>query len=217
MRVGWQVITSVFMKIKMMLVQWPHGPSPGRFYLNRRSSSTKAGPGSYSLSVTKRKKALQCWKKVGKMLKDLLDLGIDLVCFGVDTSSQDSKMIGEGKTTSFMKEMPDLLSKLYSFYEFESCTQEKDYRDVKELHKLCQEHMNKLYNQAMGKQGPFPYKVVANGSIIVTGLPANVLPVKSLSNYGEQKLSSSLCFVQNQLFSFEMEILTVKKESHNSL
>ena len=57
-------------------------------------------------------------KKVGKMLKDLLDVGIDLVCFGVDTTSQDS-MIGEGKTTSFMKEMPDRLSKLYSFYEFE--------------------------------------------------------------------------------------------------
>ena len=86
-----------------------------------------------------------------------------------------------------MKEMPDLLNKLYSFYEFESCTQEKD-RDVKELLKLCQEHMKKLYNQAMGKKGP----VVANGSIIVTGLPANVLPLKTLSNYGEQKLSSLL-------------------------
>ena len=58
-------------------------------------------------------------KKVGKMLKDLLDVGIDLVCFGVDTTSQDSIMIGEGKTTSFIKEMPDRLSKLYSFYEFE--------------------------------------------------------------------------------------------------
>ena len=46
-------------------------------------------------------------------------MGIDLVCFGVDTTSQDSIMIGEGKTTSFMKEMQDLLNKLYSFYEFE--------------------------------------------------------------------------------------------------
>ena len=113
------------MKIKMILVQWPHGPSPGRFYLNPRSSSTKAGPGSFSLSVTKKK---LCY---GKMLKDLLDVGIDLVCFGVDTTNQDSIMIGEGKTTSFMKVLPDSLSKLYSFYEFESCTQEKD-RDVKE-------------------------------------------------------------------------------------
>ena len=125
------------------------------------------------------------------MLKDLLDVGIDLVCFGVDTTSQDSIMIGEGKTTSFMKEMPDLLNNLYSFYEFESCTQEKD-RDVKELRKLCQEHMKKLYNQAMGKEGPFPYKAVGNGSIIVTCLQANVLPLKTLSNYDEQKLSSLL-------------------------
>ena len=46
------------MKIKMILVQWPHGPSPGRFYLNPRSSSTKAGPGSFSLSVTKKKALL---------------------------------------------------------------------------------------------------------------------------------------------------------------
>ena len=68
-------------------------------------------------------------KKVGKMLNDLLDVGIDLVCFGVDTTSQDSIMIGEGKTTSFMQEMQDLLNKLYSFYEFGSCTQEK-HRDV---------------------------------------------------------------------------------------
>ena len=78
------------MKIKMMLVQWPHVPSLGRFYLNPRSSSSKAGPGSFSLSATKRKKALLLLKKVGKMLKGLLDVGIDLVCFGVDTTSQDS-------------------------------------------------------------------------------------------------------------------------------
>ena len=39
------------------------------------------------------------------MLKDLLDVGINLVCFGVDTTNQDSIMIGDGKTTSFMKEM----------------------------------------------------------------------------------------------------------------
>ena len=52
--------------------------------------------------------------------------------------------------------------------------------------------MKKLYNQATGKQGPFPYKAVANDSIIVTGLPANVLPLKTLLNYGEQKLSSLL-------------------------
>ena len=89
-------------------------------------------------------------KKVGKMLKDLLDVGIDLVCFGVDTSSQDSIMTGEGKTANFVKEMSDLISKLYSFYEFESCTQEKD-RDVKELCKLFQEHMNELCNQVTKK------------------------------------------------------------------
>ena len=77
--------------------------------------------------------------------------------------------------------------------------------------------MNKLYNQATGKEVPFPYNPMANGNIIVTGLPAYVLPVKTLSIYGEQKLSSSLCFVLNQLYSFKMEILTVKRESHNSL
>ena len=54
-------------------------------------------------------------------------------------------------------------------------------------------------------------KAMANGSIIVTGLPADVLTLKTLSNYGEQKLSSCLCFVQNQLYSFEMEILTSQK------
>ena len=49
---------------------------------------------------------------------DLLDVGIDLVCFGVDTASQDSIVIGEGKTANFVKEMPDLINRLYTFYEF---------------------------------------------------------------------------------------------------
>ena len=139
----WQVITSLFMKIKMMLVQWPHVPSLGRFYLNPRSSSSKAGPGSFSLSATKRKKGSAIAEKSWENAKGSSGCGNrpGLLWGGHNQPGLYRRASPqESKPTSFMKEMPDLLNKLYSFYEFESCTQEKD-RDVKELRKLCQEQM----------------------------------------------------------------------------
>ena len=39
-----------------------------------------------------------------------------------------------------------------------------------------------------GKKRNFPYKDVMTGKVLVTGLPAEILPLKPMSYYGHDKL-----------------------------
>ena len=49
-------------------------------------------------------------------------------------------------------------------------------------------HILSISAKACGKTMQFQYKKVVDGSVIVNGIPPQLLPLKTMSNYGVQKL-----------------------------
>lgn len=126
-------------------------------------------------------------KKVGKMLQELKDSNIDLVCLGVNKTSGKQVMIGDGEAAHFFEGRPQVLSDLVSSFALD-LPRVKTKIDLQELRNKAQGHMNNLYAAASGHKVAFPYKQVRNGKIKVTGLPKEVLPLRAVSHYGEEKL-----------------------------
>lgn len=103
---------------------------------------------------------------------------MNLVCVGFD---DDDKVIilGEGKVGNHIRNQPTLLNHLLGHKRSntidpvsDSCT------SLKELKKMAQAHMNKLYVSATGKQVPFPYKGIQEGRMTVAGFPDSILPIR---------------------------------------
>ncbi|XP_055955873.1 uncharacterized protein LOC126815859 isoform X2 [Patella vulgata] len=64
--------------------------------------------------------------------------------------------------------------------------------DVRNIRKRAQEHFNQLYASATRSSKTFPYKAVDCGTIIIEGLPDELVPLKVPSKYGIAKLKKML-------------------------
>lgn len=132
-------------------------------------------------------------KMLNQQLAELAELGVDLAAVGVDSSDGKLLISGTGKSAFFFRTRPNITNELYAHLSLGmgkgACEgDEGANHDKKKLRVKAQNHMNHLYSQACGKEDKFPYKNVRDGKILIRGFPDTLLPIRTVSNYGEDKL-----------------------------
>ncbi|XP_033736448.1 uncharacterized protein LOC117324633 [Pecten maximus] len=126
---------------------------------------------------------------------DMLQLarhGVTMACLGVDGIDQSTIFIGSGKAEQYFQDKNDILEKLHRFCVEDTPVLSVEQENTKSLRKRAMEHLNSLFGSAVGHPHPFPYKRVFAGEVVVKGLPEEILPLRFMSHYGEQKLKAVL-------------------------
>ncbi|KAJ8308984.1 hypothetical protein KUTeg_013858 [Tegillarca granosa] len=123
-------------------------------------------------------------EKFSKHLMELEKVGVSLCCFGADRNGNQWNL-GPTSSTEFISKRNDI------FTDFQ-------------LH--C------MKAAATGTTRPLPYKKVAEGKVLIGGLPDEVLPLCFPSQYGYEKLSLILACKEIQVIIFYHEVIMITKK-----
>ncbi|VDI59306.1 Hypothetical predicted protein [Mytilus galloprovincialis] len=152
------------------------------------------------------KAAKQLFKKIVSQIVEIGGYNVDVVIMGIDKNNGQQLFFGEKKTAAFFNARPKIMEELYSNHSFGTESTEQKF-PFKDLRKKAQDHMNRLYSDAIGQQQvQFPYKKVADRVISIHGFP-ECLPIKNISHYGEKDLMEIL----------QIKKLVVENQSHHQI